>query len=222
MTPLEHHHLERLRDARRLRFPAISAKPTGLVERCGEARLPLSTGTFLAIAYRSTTTGLEHIALVMGDPAQTPGCLVRVHSECLTGDAFSSLRCDCGEQLQLAFRRIADEGCGIVVYVRGHEGRGIGLAEKILAYRLQDAGFDTVDANTHLGHAVDARTYDEAAHIVLDIGASTVRLLSNNPTKRAALAAHGLNVLAQVPLHIPENAENRRYLRTKREKMGHL
>lgn len=194
----------------------------GAVVRCAEARLPLASGEFRAIAYRGRHGGQEHIALVAGDPSEEAGrCLVRVHSECLTGDALASLRCDCGEQLKRALHDIAATGCGVLVYVRGHEGRGIGLAEKIRAYQLQDGGLDTVDANLRLGHAADERTYDQAAAILLDLGARRIRLLTNNPDKVEALTACGIIVLERVPLHTRPNQENQHYLRVKREKMGH-
>jgi 3,4-dihydroxy 2-butanone 4-phosphate synthase/GTP cyclohydrolase II len=148
--------------------------------------------------------------------------LVRVHSECLTGDAFGSLRCDCGPQLQAAMRRVAEEGRGVVLYMRGHEGRGIGLLEKLRAYELQDAGADTVDANLRLGLPADARDYGTGAQILHDLGVRTMRLLTNNPAKRAGLEGYGLEVVGRVPLPSRPHPENVRYLRTKRDRMGHL
>jgi len=148
--------------------------------------------------------------------------LVRVHSECLTGDVFGSLRCDCGPQLDAAMRRVADEGLGVVVYLRGHEGRGIGLANKLRAYVLQEQGHDTVDANLELGQHIDSREYGVGAQILVDLGITTMRLLTNNPAKRGGLAGYGLEIVERVPLETTPNPENINYLRTKRERMGHL
>lgn len=186
-----------------------------------EARLPIAEGDFRALGYRVPGDGVEHIALVLGDPAGTPGCLVRVHSECLTGDVFGSRRCDCGPQLHEALRLIAAAGCGVLVYLRGHEGRGIGLVEKLRAYRLQEAGFDTVEANLLLGHPVDARDYTAAADILKQIGVRELTLLTNNPDKAAALAASGLQIAGCAPLRMAATPENARYLETKRVKLGH-
>jgi 3,4-dihydroxy 2-butanone 4-phosphate synthase / GTP cyclohydrolase II len=191
-----------------------------LVERTTEARMPLADGEFRAIGYRDVE-GREHVALVLGDLA-SPGALVRVHSECLTGDVFGSRRCDCGEQLRLALRLIAHEGRGAVVYLRGHEGRGIGLHRKLGAYRLQDEGLDTVDANRALGFPHDRRDYAIGMQIVADLGAGPWRLLTNNPAKRAGLEGYGLSVLAQVPLRTRPTPENMRYLATKQRRLGHL
>jgi 3,4-dihydroxy 2-butanone 4-phosphate synthase/GTP cyclohydrolase II len=192
------------------------------VERVTTARLPTEYGTFTAYGYRSTVDGAEQIALVCGDLGDGRDVLVRVHSECLTGDVFGSLRCDCGPQLQAALRRVAREGRGVVLYLRGHEGRGIGLLPKLQAYHLQDQGVDTVDANLLLGLPADARDYGTGAQILYDLGVRTMRLLTNNPDKRAGLEGYGLEVVGRVPLPIRPHPENVRYLRTKRDRMGHL
>jgi 3,4-dihydroxy 2-butanone 4-phosphate synthase/GTP cyclohydrolase II len=192
------------------------------VERVAEARLPTEHGVFRAVGYRATHDGAEHVALVYGDLRDGRDVLVRVHSECLTGDIFGSLRCDCGPQLQAALRRVAEEGRGVVLYMRGHEGRGIGLMHKLQAYQLQDQGRDTVDANLELGLPADARDYGTGAQILGDLGIVTMRLLTNNPAKRAGLEGYGLQVLGRVPLPVRPHPENVRYLRTKRDRMGHL
>jgi 3,4-dihydroxy 2-butanone 4-phosphate synthase/GTP cyclohydrolase II len=184
------------------------------------ANLPTEYGDFVAHGYRSAD-GDEHLALVCGDLGDGVDVLVRVHSECLTGDVLGSLRCDCGPQLHTAMRVVADAGRGVVVYVRGHEGRGIGLLHKLAAYRLQEAGRDTVDANLALGLPADARDYGTAAAIVADLGVRTARLLTNNPTKRSGLEAHGLVVSEMVPLAVAPNPHNAAYLRTKAQRMGH-
>jgi GTP cyclohydrolase II len=189
--------------------------------RAGSARLPTRHGVFTAHAYRDPGDGVEHLALTMGDPAGVR-TLVRLHSECLTGDVFGSLRCDCGEQLDWALSRIAAEGRGALLYLRGHEGRGIGLALKISAYSLQDKGLDTVDANTALGLPVDARVYDVGAAILLDLGVHSVKLMSNNPAKIAALEAAGVPVIERIAHSVESNPENRDYLATKRRRLGHL
>jgi 3,4-dihydroxy 2-butanone 4-phosphate synthase/GTP cyclohydrolase II len=191
------------------------------VERVVEARLPTRYGTFRAVGYRSVLDGREHLALLTGDLGDGEDVLVRVHSECLTGDVFGALRCDCGPQLDAALAAVAAEGRGVVLYVRGHEGRGIGLLHKLQAYRLQDGGIDTVDANLSLGLPADARDYGTGAQILVDLGVHTMRLLSNNPAKRAGLEGYGLRVLGRVPLAVQPNPENLRYLRTKRDRMGH-
>jgi 3,4-dihydroxy 2-butanone 4-phosphate synthase/GTP cyclohydrolase II len=192
-----------------------------LVHRVTEARIPTAYGSFNAVAYESHD-GRTHVALVKGEPAGHDAVLVRVHSECFTGDVLGSFRCDCGLQLAEAMRRISEEGEGIVVYIRGHEGRGIGLRHKLEAYALQDGGLDTVEANVELGFSPDSRDYGVGAQILVDLGVSTMRLLTNNPTKRAGLEGYGLQIVDRVPLQSDPNPENIRYLETKRDKMGHL
>ena len=189
------------------------------LEHTGVARLPTRHGEFTAHAYRQGVQ--EHLALVMGDVQGREDVLVRLHSECLTGDIFGSLRCDCGEQLDRALAAIAEAGAGVLVYLRGHEGRGIGLSAKIQAYALQDGGCDTVEANQRLGLPVDARRFDVGARILADLGLSTLRLLSNNPRKYAELDAYGLDVVENVPLRVTPNPENLNYLLTKQQKLGH-
>jgi 3,4-dihydroxy 2-butanone 4-phosphate synthase/GTP cyclohydrolase II len=188
------------------------------VERVAEARIPTVHGEFIAIGFDSLLDGVEHIALVAGEIGDGADVLVRVHSECLTGDVLGSLRCDCGPQLDAA---LAAEGRGVVLYVRGHEGRGIGLMHKLQAYQLQDAGADTVDANLALGMPADSRDYGTGAQILVDLGVRSMRLLTNNPAKRAGLEGYGLTITGRVPLPIRPNPENLRYLRTKRDRMGH-
>ena len=190
------------------------------VKRVAEAVLPTRHGEFRAVGYESAD-GHEHIALVRGEIGDGTDVLVRVHSECLTGDVFGSRRCDCGTQLDSALGAVAVEGRGVVLYVRGHEGRGIGLMHKLQAYQLQDHGADTVDANLELGLPADARDYGTGAQILVDLGVHTMRLLSNNPTKRAGLEGYGLTVVGRVPLPTAVTPENLRYLRTKRDRMGH-
>jgi 3,4-dihydroxy 2-butanone 4-phosphate synthase/GTP cyclohydrolase II len=196
-----------------------------LVELVGSAQMPTAFGDFRALAYRNTLDGTEHLALVMGDLAAAgrtaDGALVRVHSECLTGDILGSLRCDCGGQLEQALAAIAAEGCGAVVYLRGHEGRGIGLGHKIRAYALQEQGLDTVDANTVQGLPVDSRSYGVGAQVLGDLGATRIRLITNNPAKFGGLEGYGLTVVGRVALPVVETPHNVRYLRTKRERMGH-
>jgi 3,4-dihydroxy 2-butanone 4-phosphate synthase/GTP cyclohydrolase II len=191
------------------------------VRRMAEAEVPTPYGPFRAIGYESAVDGRHHLALVYGQPESRSDVLVRMHSECLTGDVFGSLRCDCGAQLQEAMRRIAVEGEGVIVYVRGHEGRGIGMMHKLRAYRLQDAGHDTVDANIELGLPVDARDYGTGAQILVDLGLSTLRLLTNNPSKRAGLEGYGLEIVERVPLETVPTPQNLRYLQAKRDKLGH-
>jgi 3,4-dihydroxy 2-butanone 4-phosphate synthase/GTP cyclohydrolase II len=193
-----------------------------LVARVGAARMPLEQAEFTVVGYRDLLDGREHLALVLGDVREREGVLVRLHSECLTGDVFGSERCDCGRQLQRALELIADEGAGVVVYQRGHEGRGIGLLEKLDAYRLQDAGLDTVEANLALGHATDYRDYCVSMQILLDLGIREVRLLTNNPAKYAGLADYGISMLERIPLVTETTPENVRYLSTKQAKLGHL
>ncbi|ROT26545.1 bifunctional 3,4-dihydroxy-2-butanone-4-phosphate synthase/GTP cyclohydrolase II [Micromonospora sp. HM5-17] len=192
------------------------------VERVAEARLPTRYGVFRAIGYRAEYDSAEHVALVCGDLGDGRDVLVRVHSECLTGDVFGSLRCDCGPQLDAALARIAAEGRGAVLYLRGHEGRGIGLLHKLRAYQLQDLGRDTVDANLDLGLPADARDYGSGAQILHDLGVRSIRLLTNNPAKQAGLESHGLTVVGREPMPVRATPENVRYLRTKRDRMGHL
>jgi 3,4-dihydroxy 2-butanone 4-phosphate synthase/GTP cyclohydrolase II len=191
-----------------------------LVTAVAEARLPTSHGQFTAHIYRDKA-GTEHLALVMGDVRGTPDVLVRVHSECLTGDVFGSLRCDCGAQLDAALARVAGEGRGVVVYLRGHEGRGIGLTRKMHAYQLQDQGRDTVEANLELGLPIDARSYDVGAQILTDLGVTTLRLMSNNPAKFVELEGYDLRIVGRVPLIVTPNRENLAYLRAKQLKLGH-
>ena len=191
------------------------------ISAVAEARIPTGQGDFRAVGYQSAVDGRDHIALVAGDIGDGEDVLVRVHSECLTGDVFGSRRCDCGPQLDAAVAAVAAEGRGVVLYVRGHEGRGIGLLHKLQAYQLQDTGSDTVDANLELGLPADARDYGTGAQILVDLGVRSMRLLSNNPAKLAGLEGYGLQVLGRVPLPVKATAENLRYLRTKRDRMGH-
>lgn len=191
------------------------------VQLLSKANLPTQYGDFTAYVYSNKLDGSEHLALAMGDFSDGKEVLVRVHSECQTGDIFGSLRCDCGPQLNAALAAIADEGRGVLVYMHGHEGRGIGLANKIKAYELQDQGLDTVDANLAQGLPADARDYGTGAQILFDLGVRTMRLLTNNPAKRAGLIGFGLEIVERVPLQIASNKHNAQYLATKRERMGH-
>jgi 3,4-dihydroxy 2-butanone 4-phosphate synthase / GTP cyclohydrolase II len=191
------------------------------VERVAETRLPTTHGDFTAYGYRITIDGSEHVVLVRGDISGDEPVLTRVHSECLTGDVFGSQRCDCGPQLDEALDRIGQEGRGIVVYLRGHEGRGIGLVAKLQAYQLQDGGRDTVDANLELGLPADARHYGAATQILRDLGVGSVRLMTNNPDKVTSLEEYGVPVAERVPLTIRPNDHNLAYLMTKRDRMGH-
>ncbi|CAL9059605.1 unnamed protein product [Musa banksii] len=193
-----------------------------LVERASVARLPLKWGSVHGHCYRSLRDGIEHIAMVKGDIGDGRDILVRVHSECLTGDIFGSAKCDCGDQLALAMEMIEKAGRGVVVYLRGHEGRGIGLGNKLRAYNLQDDGRDTVEANEELGLPVDSREYDVGAQILRDLGVRSIRLMTNNPAKCDGLKDYGFSIIDRVPLLTPINEENRRYLETKRAKMGHI
>ncbi|WSN14807.1 bifunctional 3,4-dihydroxy-2-butanone-4-phosphate synthase/GTP cyclohydrolase II [Micromonospora sp. NBC_01699] len=186
------------------------------------ASLPTPYGQFTALGYTVENDSAEHVALVYGDLGDGHDVLVRVHSECLTGDVFGSLRCDCGPQLHAALDRVAQEGRGVVLYVRGHEGRGIGLVHKLRAYQLQDQGRDTVDANLDLGLPADARDYGTGAQILYDLGVRSMRLLTNNPAKRAGLEGYGLTITGREGLPVRATPENVRYLRTKRDRMGHL
>jgi 3,4-dihydroxy 2-butanone 4-phosphate synthase / GTP cyclohydrolase II len=191
-----------------------------LVERMTSVRLPTAYGDFTAVAFRETLTGKHHVALVKGDVDGEEDVLVRVHSECLTGDVFHSLRCDCGDQLELALERISAEPRGVLLYM-AQEGRGIGLLNKLKAYELQEAGLDTVEANLELGFAADLREYGIGSQILADLGLTTIRILTNNPKKMTGIEGFGLTVVEQVPIEVSPNAENRRYLQTKREKLGH-
>ena len=193
-----------------------------LVKRVSEARIPTEWGDFTCYVYESLLDGEQHIAMVRGAVQGEKNVLVRVHSECLTGDVFGSLRCDCGIQLDKAMERIADEGLGVVVYLRGHEGRGIGIGHKIRAYSLQDQGHDTVEANVALGLPIDSREYGIGAQILVDLGITTMRYMTNNPAKYGGLEGFGLDIVERVPLESIPNPENIAYLRTKREKMGHM
>ncbi|MFF9593110.1 bifunctional 3,4-dihydroxy-2-butanone-4-phosphate synthase/GTP cyclohydrolase II [Streptomyces sp. NPDC014646] len=196
-----------------------TSEPT--VRREAEVRLPTGFGPFTAYGYRSTADGVEHVALVHGDLGDGDDVLVRVHSECLTGDIFQSQRCDCGPQLHASMRRITEEGRGVVVYLRGHEGRGIGLLSKLRAYELQERGIDTLDANLELGLPADARDYAAGAQILKDLGVRSLRLMTNNPDKTAAILRHGLTVTGREPMPVKAGEHNLRYLRTKRDRMGH-
>jgi 3,4-dihydroxy 2-butanone 4-phosphate synthase/GTP cyclohydrolase II len=192
-----------------------------LVERVSEARLPTRYGEFRLYGYRSVIDPAEHVALVMGDITDGEPVLARIHDQCVTGDVFASLRCDCGEQAELALQRIAREGRGLFLYMR-QEGRGIGLHNKIRAYALQDQGMDTVEANEALGFPADKRDYGIGMQILVDLGVSKLRLMTNNPAKRAGLEGYGLEVVERVPTHVKPNPHNLRYLMTKVEKMGHM
>jgi 3,4-dihydroxy 2-butanone 4-phosphate synthase/GTP cyclohydrolase II len=196
-------------------------KTERLVHRVAEAGLPTPYGTFRVIGYRNDVDAREHIALVRGDVAGKPGVLVRMHSKCLTGDVFGSQRCDCGWQLQSAMRMIADEGAGVVVYL-DQEGRGIGLLNKLKAYELQDAGHDTVEANERLGFAPDLRDYGIGAQILVDLGLTSIRVLTNNPRKLVGLDGYGLELAGRVPIVPDPHDQNRAYLEVKRDKLGHL
>ncbi|CAD6243973.1 unnamed protein product [Miscanthus lutarioriparius] len=193
-----------------------------LIERASVARLPLKWGNVRAYCYRSVIDGIEHIAMVKGDIGDGQDILVRVHSECLTGDIFGSARCDCGDQLAMAMEMIEKAGRGVLVYLRGHEGRGIGLGHKLRAYNLQDDGRDTVEANEELGLPVDSREYGIGAQILRDLGVRSMKLMTNNPAKYSGLKGYGLSIAGRVPLITPITSENRRYLETKRTKMGHV
>ena len=191
------------------------------VTKIADVALPTEYGDFRAVGYRSEIDGTEHVALMCGEIGNGEDVLVRVHSECLTGDVFGSLRCDCGTQLHAAMSLVAQEGRGVVLYVKGHEGRGIGLLDKMRAYELQERGLDTVDANLSLGLPADARDYGTGAQILSDLGIKSMRLLTNNPTKRAGLEGYGLTIIDRVPLVVEENSHNSEYMSTKVTRMGH-
>ena len=193
-----------------------------LVRRISEARIPTKYGEFTAYVFESLLDGTEHMAFVRGEVAGKSNVLVRVHSECLTGDVFGSIRCDCGLQLDLALERVADEDEGVIVYLRGHEGRGIGLGHKLRAYTLQDQGRDTVEANVELGFPIDSREYGIGSQILVDLGITTMRVMTNNPAKYGGLEGYGLEIVERVPLRSRPTDENIAYLRAKQEKMGHL
>lgn len=196
--------------------------PAKVVELVASSVLPTSHGEFRMYVYRSLDETVEQVALVMGDIRDQQSVLVRVHSECLTGDVFGSQRCDCGEQLDKAMAKIVTEGRGAIIYLRGHEGRGIGLGNKILAYALQDQGRDTVEANLDLGLPVDTRDYEAAVRMLDDLGVRSVRLITNNPQKLSKLEQHGLTIVERVPVRTRHTPHNIGYLRTKQKKLGHM
>jgi 3,4-dihydroxy 2-butanone 4-phosphate synthase/GTP cyclohydrolase II len=192
-----------------------------LVHREAEATIPTPYGDWRIVAYRNDVDGHEHVAAIKGEVEGVPDVMVRMHSECLTGDVFHSMRCDCGEQLDAAMQQIEREGRGVIVYLR-QEGRGIGLVHKLRAYNLQDQGMDTIEANEALGFRPDLREYGIGAQILLDLGLSSVRILTNNPKKIVGMDGYGLSVAEQIPITVTPNPHNAEYLRTKRERMGHL
>jgi 3,4-dihydroxy 2-butanone 4-phosphate synthase/GTP cyclohydrolase II len=202
----------------RLAWQRVQAKP--FVTRAAAAKLPTEYGEFDIVAYEDSVDRQTHVALVHGDLGSGENVIVRVHSSCVTGDIFHSARCDCGQQLDTAMRRIVGEGRGVLLYLN-QEGRGIGLANKIRAYSLQDEGFDTVEANERLGFAADLREYGVSKRILVDLGIHSVRLLSNNPLKLAGVAGVGLSVSERIPIEIPASDHSRRYLKTKKDKLGH-
>lgn len=199
---------------------AVAASPT--VQHAASSFLPTRHGEFRVYVYKTLDEAVEHVALVKGDVQGKASVLVRVHSECLTGDVFGSQRCDCGEQLDTAMARVAEAGSGVIVYLRGHEGRGIGLANKILAYQLQDQGRDTVEANLALGLPVDTRDYQAASEILNHLGVQSIRLMTNNPGKLSKLTKHGIEIVERVPLQSTLTPHNTMYLRTKQQKLGHM
>lgn len=198
------------------------SRTEALVTRISRARLPTEFGEFTVYVYESVLDGMQHLALIKGDLASQPSALVRVHSECLTGDVFGSRRCDCGAQLRLAMQKVAEEGVGAIIYLRGHEGRGIGLGHKVQAYYLQDGGKDTVEANEALGLPIDSREYGIGAQILVDLGVKKIRLLTNNPLKYTGLSGYDLDIVERVPLFSEAHEDNKQYLLTKKHKLGHL
>ncbi|MEI6570692.1 MAG: bifunctional 3,4-dihydroxy-2-butanone-4-phosphate synthase/GTP cyclohydrolase II [Actinomycetes bacterium] len=213
------HSLHLITIADLIRYRRHSEK---LVRRVSEARIPTKHGDFTAYVFESLLDGTEHVAFVKGDISKAESALVRVHSECLTGDIFGSMRCDCGVQLDNALERIAAEGAGVLVYLRGHEGRGIGLGHKLRAYTLQDQGRDTVEANVELGLPIDSREYGIGSQILVDLGVTKMRVMTNNPSKYGGLEGYGLEIVERVPLEVTPTPENIAYLRAKQEKMGHI
>lgn len=199
-----------------------AANPDKIFDHVASSTLPTKHGEFRIHVYRPVDETVEHVAMVKGDPAGQEKVLVRVHSECLTGDVLGSLRCDCGEQLDAALAKIAEAGTGVVVYLRGHEGRGIGLANKIRAYQLQDQGRDTVEANLELGLPVDTRDYQVAVRMLSHLGVKSVRLMTNNPRKMKKLADCGLHIVERIPVLTAHTPHNVGYLRTKQQKLGHM
>ena len=202
-------------------FPKIF-RSLYFLRRFSSARIPTKLGEFTAHSYRNNFNKEENIALVLGDVAGVDSPLVRVHSECLTGDLMGSLRCDCGSQFQTSLEMIGEEGVGIFIYLRGHEGRGIGLGKKLRAYNLQDQGLDTVDANLEQGLPVDSRDYYFAAKILQDLGVTKIWLLTNNPKKKSELEDEGIDIVLRVPLETAPTEENKRYLETKKTRLGHI
>ena len=202
-------------------FPKIF-RSLYFLRRFSSARIPTKLGEFTAHSYRNNFNKEENIALVLGDVADVDSPLVRVHSECLTGDLIGSLRCDCGSQFQTSLEMIGEEGVGILIYLRGHEARGIGLGKKLRAYNLQDQGLDTVDANLEQGLPVDSRDYYFAAKILQDLSVTKIRLLTNNPKKKSELEDEGIDIVLRVPLETAPTEENKRYLETKKTRLGHI
>lgn len=213
------HQLSIISVADIIRYRSLSEK---LIKKISEARLPTEYGEFVSHVYESVLDGTQHIALIKGNLIDTQPVLVRVHSECLTGDVFGSRRCDCGIQLKQAMEKISNESAGVIVYLRGHEGRGIGLGHKMRAYKLQDEGSDTVEANLALGLPVDSREYGIGAQILVDIGVKKMRLLTNNPSKYTGLSGYDLEIVERVPILPKIHQDNKKYLLTKRSKLGHL
>ncbi|HVL80777.1 MAG TPA: bifunctional 3,4-dihydroxy-2-butanone-4-phosphate synthase/GTP cyclohydrolase II [Actinomycetota bacterium] len=215
----EEHDLPIISIAQLIAYRGRSEK---LVKPVAKTTIPTPYGTFRSVAYESIVDGRTHVAFVMGEPGGKEDVLVRVHSECFTGDVIGSLRCDCGSQLRLALQKIGEVGEGVLVYIRGHEGRGIGLRHKLEAYELQDEGMDTVEANEHLGFPPDLRDYGIGAQILVDLGITTMRYMTNNPAKRAGMDGYGLSIVERIPLQTAPTDENIAYLRAKRDQLGHI